>query len=133
MKALAAVLIALQSISAPAYAGCDFATIQKTQGGYLYSAECHVQVGVLVESNRLLTQEVAELRQGAEKLQLAYNYLNTDRDQWRDSALKVGEKFDRYQGLSSTQNSIFLGLGVAGGIALTVLSVWAAGELAKAR
>ena len=133
MKALAVLLIALQTVSIPAYAGCDFATVQKTAGGYLYSTECHVAVGELRETNRLLVAEVAELRTGAEKLQLAYNYLNTDRDQWRDSALLVGEKFDKYQGLSSTQNSIFLGLGVAGGIALTVLSVWAAGELAKAR
>ena len=39
------ILISIILLMNTAFAECDFETIKKVKGGYLYSRECHIEVG----------------------------------------------------------------------------------------
>lgn len=86
--------------------------ITKVAGGFLYSEECHIKVGQVVESEALAKQEIVALREAITLKDLAFNQ-QTDRvNMWKSAALDlektilVRQKFNKYE------NWLFMGLGI---------------------
>lgn len=115
-------------------------------GSYIYSKECHIEVGVigkvldttkqaLEESKKEsveLRAEVKELEESKTKLiksielkDLALSKADDIAMRWRDETYNQHDRLLRQQKLSKTNNWLFFG----GGILAGFLSVWAAGQL----
>jgi hypothetical protein len=96
-------------------------------GSYTYSKDCHVQVGVSLNELDLRRNQVAELNKAIELKDLAIKYSEERAHLWMDSSLKMNERLNQYEASRSDSQWLHFGLGVA----TTVLSVWAAGQLSR--
>lgn len=111
------------------FAQCDWADgVKKTSdGNFVYSKDCHIQVGVSLEELDLRRKQVQELSKSVELKDLALSYSEQRTQLWMDSSLKMNDRLNQYESARSSAPWIYFGVGVVA----TVLSVWAAGQLRK--
>jgi hypothetical protein len=117
------------SLPAQSFAACDFANDIKAMpdGTYSYTRDCHVEVGKRVKRLALVEQQVVELEKTIELKDLALVKQKERADLWMDTSFKMNDKLQAYEAASSKSDWVHFGLGVA----VTVLSVWAAGQLVQ--
>jgi hypothetical protein len=129
VKNIIAILIAITVAALPlrAVAACDFAVDIKanTDGTYTYSRDCHIEVGKRVKKLELTEQRADELEKTIELKDLALVRQKERADLWMDTSVKVNDKLQSYESAAKSSDWLHFGLGVA----VTVLSVWAAGQL----
>ena len=121
-------------LSNPALA-CNWKTdIQKQGSKYLFTKSCYEEVGRLVKTNKELEKANSERQKQVEKLgkTIELKDLALDRADkrimlWRDETYNQQERLLRQQKLAKYNDWMYFG----GGIAVTILSVWAAGQLRK--
>lgn len=108
---------------------CDFANdIRANQDGtYTYSKECHIEVGKRIKKLALIEGQVTELEKTIELKDLALSKEKQRADAWMDTAFKINDKLQKYDAISSKNNTIYFGLGLA----TAILSAWAAGQLVR--
>lgn len=112
---------------------CNWNTdIQKEGSKYLYTASCHKEVGRLVKSNKELEKAISERQKQVEKLgktielkDLALDKADQRIMNWRDESYNQHQRLLKQQQLSKYNDWLYFG----GGIALTILSVWGAGQI----
>lgn len=127
MKLLSILMLTL-IFSNTCFAECDFSTgIVKQGDSYLYSKECHVQVGRDQKELDNKRGEVVELRKTIELKDLALVQQQKRVDLWQETSFKMEEKFSTYDSLQSKNNLLYFVVGVG----LTALSVWGAGQLVQ--
>ena len=97
---------------------CDWSDIKKTENGYLYPVECHTKVGKLVQNEKKLLKAI-DLKDLA--LQKADERIVV----WRNETYNQHDRLLKQQKYNDFTNWMYFG----GGIAVTILSVWAAGQL----
>jgi hypothetical protein len=126
MKALAA-LVLMFCTPQLGWGSCEFKTGVKANpdGSYTYSRECHIEVGLIRERLQYKTAEADELRRAVELKDLAYKSQAQDTANWMLAAQKTNDRLQSYQNFNILNQVLFFGAGVG----LTVLSVWAAGQL----
>ncbi len=127
MNKFVSILISSILLSQSAFATCDFSSDIKAMpdGSYSYTRECHIEVGKAVKKVKLLEEEIVLLNKALELKDLALVKQKERADLWMDSAFKMNDKLQAYDSAARTSTWLYFGLGVAA----TVLSVWAAGQL----
>ena len=110
-----------------ALADCDFAKDIKEMpdGTYSYSKGCHIEVGKRVKRLILVDQQVVELEKTVELKDLALSKQTERANLWMDTSVKMQDKIIAYDSAAKASKWFDFGLGVG----VTVLSVWAAGQL----
>jgi hypothetical protein len=126
MSGLKKYLVYFSIVSQSAMA-CDFSTgIDKLPDGrFSYTKKCHLYVGSLVADNRAQREQLTLLNKSIELKDLAIVKQEERVQLWMNSTYKLEEKVQATTAFSNTQT--ILGFGV--GVGLTILSVWAAGQL----
>ena len=131
-------------------ASCNWSTdvVKVDANTYQYSKECHGEVGVIgkalksktealearKEESEALRAEVKELKLSSAKIgeslklkDLALNRADDIALKWRDETYNQHQRLLNQEKLAQKKGWIYFG----GGVALTILSVWAAGQLKK--
>lgn len=118
-------VISLDSVSA--MAACDFAKdiVSNPDGTYTYSKECHIEVGKKVKKLEIAEARAEELEKAIELKDLALVKQKERADLWMDTSLKMNEKLRQYDSMANTDRVLHFALGVG----VTILSVWAAGQI----
>jgi hypothetical protein len=114
-------------IATPSFGSCNWGTdiIKNSDGSYTYSRSCHLEVGISLEELDLRRKQVVELNKTIELKDLALKYSEERTHLWLDTSLKMNDRLNQYEASRSNQGWVYFGLGVAA----TVLSVWAAGQI----
>lgn len=128
-KIISIILLFSMSLPSLAFGSCDFANDIKlmSDGNYSYTKDCHVEVGKRIKKLDLATQEIDELNKTIELKDLALVKQKERADLWMDTSFKMNDKLQSYEAASSRSAWVQFGLGVG----VTILSVWAAGQLVK--
>lgn len=96
-----------------AMADCKWSSdIKEVETGYLYSDDCHLRVGRLVQDEKDYKIEVKQLRKTIELKDLTIGDLKKDRNRWEDEAVEQFERFDKYKKAESKRTWLWFGLGV---------------------
>lgn len=114
---------------------CDWSKdVRKEGSNYVYTTDCHIEVGKTIKAKEELEKANSERQAQVEKLGKAIELkdLALDRaDQrimnWRDEAYNQHERLLKQEKLAKYNDWLWFG----GGVGLTILSVWAAGQLRK--
>jgi len=127
-KLISLVIVAMLTFnSLVSYAACDFATDIKenSNGTYTYSRDCHVEAGKAFKSVSLLGDKIELLEKKLELKDLMITKYEERTQLWMDTSFKLNDKLQTYEQVNSQDKWISFGLGVG----LTILSVWAAGQI----
>lgn len=131
MKRLISSLCLVTLLYNPLYA-CDWGSIQSQGSSYIYTADCHKEVGKLVnkvkelESANLERQKESERLYGAIKMKdLALDKADQRIMTWRNETYSQHERLLRHEKMSKYNDWAYFG----GGVLITILSVWAAGQI----
>jgi len=120
MKCLLIMFMSIQFVMAD----CDFSTIKETDQGYLYSQECHRQVGKLVKDEAERKEQIAKLNKSIELKDLVIDKQEERIKLWMDSTEKMEDRVNSIEKWKSTNQWLYFGLGVV----TTSLSVWLASK-----
>lgn len=116
IKIISAVL-ALLMFSNVCFADCDFSKgITKTGNGYLYTPECNLAVGQLVQDNQTKDTQIADLTKAISLKDLAVKTSDDRTQLWMDTSLKLEKNINEIDSLKKDNEWIAFGLG-----ALTVI------------
>lgn len=126
---MVSILLITALFSSLAHAECKWASdIKENQDGtYTYSRDCHIEVGKKVKGYFLLESEVQDLRKAIELKDLALTKQTQHTQLWMDTSLKTGEELQKYERVRAAENNLYF----ISGVGLAILSVWAAGQIAK--
>lgn len=113
-----------------AFAECDWATIKtqkndKGENEYVYTKECHIQVGVNKEELDIRKKQLAKQAETIKLSELGINIANQRAEEWKEETYDQRKALERSVTLEKyTSAGYFLvGIGTA------MLSVWAVGKL----
>lgn len=119
------ILVVLLSLPWQVFA-CNFSKdIEKQGESYLYTKDCHVEVGRTVKKLELSEQESEELRKALMLKGEALRYSEQRTQLWMDTSLKLEDRVNQIDKYKESQKWLWFGLGVV----LTGLAVKGAGEL----
>jgi hypothetical protein len=94
-------LILLMCFSSSALADCNWSTIkQLPDGGYEYSPSLNLCVGNLVQSSKVMTQQIADLTKAVQLKDLALSVADQRTQLWQKSS---DDEQDRLSKLSADQ------------------------------
>jgi len=94
-------------------ANCDWKTIKKTSQGFIYSSECHIEVGKLVRSEKLLKEQVSGLHKQIDLGDLKYSKQVEITDKWRKTSYSLEDRVIKSYKLTSFGNKINFLYGMA--------------------
>jgi len=107
--------------------GCNFDSIRKVDGGYLYPVECHLAAGKAFSDVSSMTKEIEAMKKAITLQDLALSTANKRADMWMETSLKTQEALASYEKYRDFDGWVKFGLGF--GVAF--LSVIAASQLKK--
>ena len=108
-----------------AFGECKWSTIKKNGLIYEYTAECNQQVGQLVQDGKLRLKQIDLLTESLKFKDEALYKTEQRVELWRDTSFKLQDRLRLQHTWGSYDNWLYF----VGGVALTVLSVWAAGKI----
>lgn len=110
------------------FADCDWSTIKNnTDGTYIYSKECHIEVGKVLEERDRLVSDKENLNKALELKDLALETSFKRVELWKDYSYRTEDRLISYEKGKKYSDWAFFGLGIA-----TVLaSGWALGQVSK--
>ena len=119
-------LIISMLLSSTAFADCQWARdIKKTDSGYLYTPECHGQVGIIVKDNDDLKTEVVSLRKGLELKDLVVQKADERVILWRNESYEQFDRLQKQTEAAHRNETLYFILGIV----VTGAAVWGAGQL----
>lgn len=112
-----------------ALAVCDFANDIKEgpNNTYIYSKDCHIEVGKTVKSASLLGSKIDLMEKQLDLKDLQISKYEERTQLWMDTSMKMNDKLAAYENRKNQDFWVSFGLGVS----VTILSVWAAGQIIK--
>ena len=119
------ICILLTVLSLNLSAACDWKTIQKIEGGYRYSSECHIQVGKEIKENKLRIDLVDKLKKTITLKDLYIEKSNERVELWKEATYKIENRLIKHDKYARKNDWILFG----GGILTTILTGWALGQL----
>lgn len=124
---LVLILVFMSIFGSTAYADCDFSTgiHSNADGSFNYSKECHLKVGQISKELDSANGQIGDYKKAIELKDLALTKANERADLWMNTSLKLEKNLQDVDSLRSANEKLYFGLGIAA----TVLSVWAAGQL----
>ena len=94
-------------------ADCDFSKdVTKTKDGYLYSADCHKEVGRHVQVEEKRKEQVEKLEKALELKDLAIVTSHERIELWRDTSFKLEDRVNAIENLKEKNKWIYFGLGI---------------------
>lgn len=129
MKKLVLIFLTIAIFCNKSLALCDFAKdIKENQdGSYSYTRECHVEVGKRVKRLALVEEQTTELEKTIELKDLALTKQKERADKWMATSFQLEDKLRSYDSVANKDKTLHFILGVG----VTILSVWAAGQITK--
>jgi len=131
MSRMTQVLVAtlMFATSTQSNASCDFSKDVKenADGSFTYSRECNVEVGKRIKELDLRRNQVDDLNKVITLKDLAIEKADQRAKLWMDTSNELNDKLIKYDSISKRSDTLYF----VGGIAVTILSVWAAGQLRK--
>lgn len=127
MKIIIHLVLTLTLITQTALASCDWKTIQETENGFIYSKSCHIEVGRLVKSEKLLKGQITALNKQIRLKDLQFNKQLEITDKWRKTSYSLEDRVVKSYKLSSFSNK----WNFVGGLALGLASVLVAAQIKK--
>lgn len=129
MKVISLILSVSMFVSTISYAECDFSTgITKVDNGYLYTIECHKEVGKLVKDNADQATQINYLK---EAMKYQDDMIAKERQRaelWRDYSYKAEDRMMSLQKYNQMSGWLYFGLGIV----TTVAAGFALGQVNKA-
>ncbi len=127
MKKVISSLLLLCVLSNVAMADCDFSSgiTPGPNKTFIYSEECHQQVGKLVQSNKTKDLQIADLNKAIELKDLALVKADERIQLWMTTTQKLEDRMTTIDDLRGKNYWMYYGLGIATGF----VAVWAAGQL----
>lgn len=121
-------LLIISLFSNLAFADCDYSKIvHNPDGSYTYSKELHLCVGQMKQDLEVAQGQVVEYKKAIELKDLALKISDERVTLWTDTSYKLETRLNKIEELKSRNELLYFGVGVG----LTILSVWAAGQLRK--
>ena len=108
-KALILIFILVSSVS---HADCDWKTIAKTQEGYLYSRECHIEVGKTVEELDIKRKQSDMFRQSSDLFKQSYELEKERADLWYKEARDLEKSLSSKKSYVELQQIAYFSLGL---------------------
>jgi len=106
---------------------CDWSTIKQVGNEFVYSMECHKDVGRLVMLNTKNEDEIKALRTSIEMKDLAIQDSDSRILLWKNESYKQYDFLQKQEQNHKLKNSMYF---VTGFLAV-VLGAWAAGQVKK--
>ena len=111
-----------------AHSSCNVKTdIVKKDGHYAYSIDCHKMVGKLLADEKDRKRQIAHLNKTIKLKDLSLDLSGKRAILWQKEAENQYVLLKKHAKWRSYERYIWFG----GGVALTVLGVWGAGQLSK--
>ena len=126
MRRIIIALMILLSLPLQALAECDFTDgkgVNKVDGGYLYSKECHTAVGQIKYDLGVANTQITLLNKSLDLKDLALTKADQRADLWQTATFKLEDRINTIDQMRSTNNWMYFGLGV--------LTVFVAGYAAR--
>ena len=122
-----ALLVIFSLFSNTSYAECVWNRDVKEagDGNYIYTRECHVQVGKNNKELEIRKVQVDELNKAIDLKDLALVKQEERVHLWMDSTLKMNDKIQSYESFRVSNQALYFGLGII----FTGFAVWGAGQL----
>lgn len=116
MKKLPFLLLMVLSVNA--FADCDFSTgiTAGPNKTYIYTEECHLKVGQLVQTNKTQTQQLSDLTTALDLKNAALTAADSRTQLWTKTADDELDRLNSIESSRSTSQWLYFGLG-----AVTVL------------
>lgn len=122
------ILITFLVIPQFVFGQCNFSVdIKKVNNGYLYTKECHKEIGKIVKQNTLRQEQIDELKKTITLKDLAVNTHIKRVDMWRDTSYNLENRIHKIQRWKKWNDWTFFAIGVL----TTSAAVWGAGQLRK--
>jgi len=99
-------ILTISLLCSPVYSECDFGTVEQIDDDFIYSRECHHEVG------RLYNLNVSQKR--------LIEIVKEDEKYWKDKAIELKKQ---------TDYPFWVAYGL--GVIVTLASVWAAGQVGR--
>ena len=100
-------------VSQTAFADCDFSKdVQNQDESYIYSKECHIQVGKLVQNEEKRKKQVEELEKVVEIKDLVIIKSHERAEMWRATTFKLEDRVNTIDRMKDTNKWLYFGLGV---------------------
>lgn len=114
MKKLICFLLLICNINV-VLADCDFATgiQQGPNKTYIYTEECHIKVGQLVEDNKTKTQQLSDLTSALDLKNAALTAADSRTEMWKTTAENEQDRMNKISESQSKSDWLMFGLGVA--------------------
>lgn len=124
MNKSVAIVVLFSLVGNYALADCDFSkgVVAEADGSRLYSKECHIKVGQLVQDNQTKDKQIDDLNKAITLKDLAITKSDQRTQVWMDTSLKLEDNIQKIDSLKKSNEWIYFGLGV--------LSTFAAGMAA---
>lgn len=91
---------------------CDWSTIKKQGNSFVYSAECHDQVGKLADSEKERKKQVEKLEQSIELKDLALTTAEKRVELWKKTTYEVEDRALRYKKFANLTKYGWFAMGV---------------------
>ena len=134
MKSLFIYITAIMFWMNSAMSACDWKSVRKEGSNYVYSVECHKEVGKIKNKKESLEKANVERKKQVEKLtktvelkDLALEKADERSANWRKESYNQHDRLLKQKELSRYNDWWYFG----GGIGLSILSIWAAGQIKK--
>ena len=127
LKYLTLLVVTLTLTMQSVLATCNWSSIKQKGNTFIYSKECHLEVGRLVKTSKIKEEQVKKLNETIKLRELSLDYSNKRVDLWKKTTFEVEDRFNKQVRIGSLGNKMYF----VGGVLLTILSVWGAGQLKK--
>jgi hypothetical protein len=126
MRKVVSLIVGICLLSQAAFADCDFSKgiTPGPNKTFVYSEECHLKVGQLIQDNATKDAQIADLGKAIELKDLALTKSDARATLWMDRSQKLEDRVLKIDELQSKNNLLYYGLGI--------LTVFAAGYLVRA-
>lgn len=114
MKRIISFLMLLTFVSNVALADCDFSTgiTPGPNKTFVYSEECHLKVGQLVQQNTTLLAQVGDLTKAIDLKDLALTKADQRTQLWMDTNDKLQDRLSKIDEVYRHNELLYYGLGV---------------------
>lgn len=119
MKIILSIFVSIIFLTTNLFADCQFSTGIKPgpNDTFIYSKDCHLKVGQIVEDDKVKSQQVEDLTKAIALKTSALNLADKRADDWMDTSLKLEKNVQDIDNLKKENEWIYFGLG-----ALTVIA-----------
>ncbi len=122
MKKFLIALIIVSLLPISSFAECDFTNgkgVNKVEGGYLYSPECHVAVGQMKYDLGVKDLQLDKLTKALDLKDLAITKADQRADMWMNTAYKLEDRINAIDSMRQSNQYIVFGLGMLAMFAAT--------------